>query len=123
MTKRIAVLVAVFLVVGSVPGWSLCGAIDDWVTKQASSDNYPVKFVGLLLSGVHRVVESPYELLYHTYDGTVNNFENGLGFFKGLGEGAFRMTENVARGAWDIVSAPIPGYNGEPGGHDHRLMG
>ncbi len=120
--RKIAILVAVFLVIGSIPGWSVCGPVDDWITKQADSTNYPVKFVGLLLSGVHRAVEAPFEVLYHSYDGTRNRFENGLGFFTGLGEGMFRGIESIGRGAVDVLSAPVPGYNGMKGGHDHRLV-
>jgi hypothetical protein len=106
-----------------VPAWAVCGPIDDWIEEKAASDSYPVKAGGMLASGVHRIVESPYELLYHTYDGTVNNFENGLGFFKGLGTGVWQLVENVGRGAIDIVGALVPGFHAPAGGHDHKLGG
>jgi len=118
MMKRIGVLVALFLVVGAIPAWCICGAVDSWIDDQADSENYAVKAGGMLLRGLHRIIESPVEIGYHTYDGAKNNLEYGVGVLKGLGTGVLWTADGALRGAWDIITALFPDYHGEPGTHD-----
>ena len=119
MKKKIGVLVALFLIIGVSPGWSLCcGSFGTWVNDQASSKSYPVKVGGMFLRGVTRIATSPGELFYHIYDGSVHHTENGVGVLKGIGSGLLWTVDSALRGGWDIVTALFPDYNGEPGTHD-----
>ncbi len=114
--KKVALLMALLLVVGALPGWSVC-MFDNWIDKQATSTNYGTKAGGMLLRGIHGIVESPVELFYHPYDELKNRPENGIGFFKGLGLGAWGMVDKIGHGAWDILTALVPNYNGETSTH------
>jgi hypothetical protein len=116
--RRISILLALLLVMGATPGWSVCATVDRWVDDQAKSEVYPVKVGGMFLRGIHRMIESPVEIGYHTYDGAVNRTEYGVGALKGLGTGVLWMADSVLRGAWDIITALFPDYHGEPGTHD-----
>ena len=115
---KIGALAALFFLVGAAPGWCFCGAAEEWVNKQAGSDVYYVKAGGMLLRGVHRIIESPIEIGYHTYDGAKNHLGYGEGIIKGLGTGLLWTADGVLRGAWDIITALFPGYHGELGTHD-----
>ena len=117
--KKIGILVALFLMIGASPGWSsVCGAMDNWLKDQAGSNVYYVKAGGMLLRGLDRIVESPIEIGYHTYDGAKNHLGYGEGILTGLGTGVLWMADSAIRGAWDIVTAVFPNYHGEPGTHD-----
>lgn len=115
--KKIGVFVALFLMIGAIPGWCVCGG-DAWLNDQANSENYAVKAGGMLLRGLHGVVEAPVEIGYHTYDGAVNKTEYGVGVLRGLGTGLLWTFDGAIRGAWDIVTFAFPDYHGEPGTHD-----
>ena len=114
---KIGAIAALFFLVGAAPGWCGC-VVQDWVNKQADSDVYYVKAGGMLLRGLHRIIESPIEIGYHTYDGAKNHLGYGEGILTGLGTGALWTLDSVLRGAWDIVTALFPNYHGEPGTHD-----
>lgn len=116
--KKTAVLLALFLVLGAAPGWSVCAVVDNWIDDQANSDIYYVKAGGMLLRGVHRIIESPVEIGYHTYKGATDELGYGEGVLKGLGTGVLWMLDSVVRGAWDIITFAFPDYHGEPGDHD-----
>lgn len=118
MMKRIGVLLALLLAIGATPGWSVCGPVDQWIDDTVASDVYYVKAGGMFLRGLHRIIESPIEIGYHTYDGAKNNLGYGEGVLKGLGTGVLWMADGVLRGAWDIITALFPDYHGEPGTHD-----
>lgn len=118
MMRKISVLVVLFLMVGTSPAWSVCGPVDTWVDEQAGSDVYYVKAGGMILRGIHRVIESPVEIGYHTYKGATDELGYGEGILKGLGAGVLWMLDGVVRGAWDIMTFAFPDYNGEPGEHD-----
>jgi len=120
--KKIAVVLALLMVVGTVPAWAVCGSIDNWIGERAQSDIYGEKLVGLLLDGIHRVVESPYELLYHPYDDIANKGEKVTGLFTGLTKGLFYGVQNIVVGAINIVSAPVPGSHGVSIEHGHTLV-
>ncbi len=115
MMKKTALFAALLLVVGSIPSWATCPT-DKWVDEKANSSSYPVKVGGMILRGLHRIVESPGELVYHTYQG-IKTPEHGVGVLKGLGMGTAWMADGIVRGGWDILSALIPDYHGEPGTH------
>ena len=116
--KKIGILVALFLIIGAIPGWCICGPVDKWIGETAASEVYYVKAGGMLLRGLHRIIESPVEVGYHTYDGAKNNLGYGEGVLKGLGTGVLWMGDSIIRGAWDVITALIPDYHGEPGEHD-----
>lgn len=116
--KKIAIGVALLLVVGATPGWSICAKVDNWLDETANSNVYYAKAGGMFLRGIHRIIESPVEIGYHTYDESKNHLEYGAGVFKGLGTGVLWMADGVLRGAWDIITALFPDYHGEPGTHD-----
>ena len=118
MMKRIGFLAALFLIIGANTGWSICGAVDNWIDEKATSENYWVKSGGMFLRGLHRLVESPVEVGYHTYDESKNNFQYGAGVIKGLGTGFLWMADGAIRSGWDIITALFPDYHGEPGEHD-----
>ena len=118
MIKKIGILLALFMIVGSIPGWCLCSTADKWVDDQANSNIYYVKVGGMLLRGVKRIIESPVEIGYYTYDGAKNHLGYGEGVLSGLGKGIGWFADDVLRGAWDIVTAVFPNYHGEPGTHD-----
>lgn len=118
MKKKVAWLVALFLVIGLTPGWSICGPVDNWVDDQANSEVYYIKAGGMLLRGIHRIVESPVEIGYHTYKSTKDELGYGEGVLKGLGTGLLWTLDGAIRGAWDIVTFAFPDYHGEVGTHD-----
>ena len=113
---KIVAIAALFFMAGAAPGWCAC-AVEDWVNKQANSDVYYVKVGGMFLRGLHRIIEFPVEIGYHTYDGTKNHLGYGEGILKGLGTGLLWGVDDILRGAWDIVTALFPDYHGEPGTH------
>lgn len=120
--KKIGVIVALFLAVAAVPGWTMCPA-DQWLEDTANSGSYPVKAGGMILRGVHRIIESPVEIACHTYKGATEELEYGLGIFKGLGMGLLWTLDSAVRGAWDIVTFAFPDYHGEPGKHEQECWG
>jgi hypothetical protein len=121
--KKIAVFVALFLILGSVPGWSICGPVDTWIDEQAASENYAAKAGGMLLRGMHRIIESPVELACHTYNGATDELEYGVGILKGLGYGTLWMIDSILRGGWDILTFAFPDYHGEAGTHVQECWG
>lgn len=121
--KKIGLMVVLFLIIGAIPGWSICGPVDEWIETQASSDNYGIKTGGMLLRGVHRIVESPVELACHVYKGSTEDLRYGVGVLKGFGNGLLWMTDSILRGAWDIVTFAFPDYHGEPGTHKQECWG
>ncbi len=116
--RKISLFVILLFVLGVGPGWGAVCPIETKVGEWADSSNYPVKIGGMFLRGIHSVVKSPIEIFYHPYDELKHRPQYGLGFFKGLGIGAVWMFDHVLRGVWDVATAPIPDYNGEPGDHD-----
>ena len=115
---KIAAIAALFFLASATPGWCICTAVEDWVNGKASSDVYYVKARGMFLRGIHRIIESPIEIGYHTYDGAKNHLGYGEGVLKGLGTGLLWTVDGLLRGTWDIVTALFPDYHGEPGTHD-----
>lgn len=122
MTKKVAVFLVLLLVVGVTPGWSICGPIKDWVDEKAASDNYGAKSLGMLLRGIHGVVEVPLEITHHLIDGTLNEKPYVIGTLKGLGTGAAHAVETAMIGAWDVITALCPRYKGLPREHEHELF-
>ena len=116
--KRIGVVLALLLMIGSTPGWSVCGPVDQWIDDTAGSDVYYVKAGGMFLRGIHRIIESPIEVGYHVYDSAQNELGYGEGILKGFGKGLLWMVDDLLRGGWDIITALFPDYHGEPGTHD-----
>lgn len=121
--KKIAVMLSILMVFAAVPGWAICGAVDHWIDEKVQSDSYPEKLMGMVLNGFHRVIESPFELVYHPYDQIANQKKYAMGLFTGLGEGLYRTVENIGIGVVNIISAPIPNYHGVTREHDHELFG
>ena len=115
---KIGALAALFFLVGTAPGWCLVSGEDDWLNKQANSQEYWIKAGGMLLRGLDRIVESPIEIGYHTYDGAKNHLGHGEGVIKGLGTGLLWTVDGLLRGTWDVVTALFPDYHGEPGAHN-----
>lgn len=64
-----------------------------------------------------------YELLYHLYDGTVNERPVVVGTVKGLFEGAARGAETTLQGTVDLVSAFFPNQHGLSREHGHTTSG
>lgn len=118
MMKKIAMLTLVLMMASAIPAWAICGPVDHWIDEQAASKTYPVKVGGMILRGLHRIIESPLELVYHTYDGSVNHLENGVGILKGLGSGFAWTLDSIVRGGWDVLTALFPDYYGETGTHE-----
>ena len=121
--KKIALFLALLIVVGAQPGWSICGPVDSWIDEQSASDVYYVKAGGMLLRGLHRIIESPVELACSTYKGSTQELGYGEGVLKVLGGGFLWMLDDIIRGAWDIVTFAFPGYHGEPGNHEQNCWG
>ena len=121
---KIGAIAALFFLVGAAPGWSFCTG-ETWLNGKSNSEVYPVKVGGMFLRGLHRIIEFPVEIGYHTYDGSKNHLGYGEGILKGLGTGLLWGVDGVLRGVWDIVTALFPDYHGEPGTHslDSELHG
>ena len=115
--KKILLVVVLTFIFGQAPVWAIC-PIENKVEGWADSTSYFAKMGGMWLRGIHSVVEAPGEIFYHPYDELRNRPQYGLGFFKGLGIGVFWALDRVARGVWDVATAQIPDYNGEPSDHD-----
>jgi len=127
MTKmglfKIGIGAALLFLVGVTPAWAICGPVDEWIDTQAASEVYPVKAGGMLLRGVHRIIESPVELACHVYKGSTEELQYGVGVLKGFGYGLLWTLDSILRGAWDIVTFAFPDYHGEPGGHAQECWG
>lgn len=121
--KKIGILVALLLLASTGTGWAICGPVDRWIDETAASEVYYVKAGGMLLRGLHRVIESPVELACHTYKGATEELGYGEGILKGLGKGTLWMVDDILRGAWDIVTFAFPDYHGEPGEHEQECWG
>ena len=102
-------------------GWARLDPMNQWLNEKANAQDYPGKTGGMLLRGLAGILQSPVELAYHGYDETFENPMCGLGFFKGIFVGLYRASEKIIRGAWDVVTSPIPDYHGAPGTHNDDL--
>jgi hypothetical protein len=121
--KKIAMLMIVLMVVGSVSAFAgICPKTDKWIEGKVNSEEYVVKMGGMMLDGVNRIVAAPFDLLYHPYHDVFVEKHYGTGLFTGLGEGLFRGVEGIMVGAWNIVSSVVPGYHGETTDHVHSLL-
>ncbi|MBI3999070.1 MAG: hypothetical protein HY351_00495 [Candidatus Omnitrophica bacterium] len=119
--KKIAFLLALLMVIGTIPVWALCG-MDGWLDEKSNSDYYPTKAGGLVLNGVHHIVEVPADLLYQPYNDIVSEKKYATGLFTGLGKGILYGVEDAFVGVVDLVSALVPGSHGIKGGYVHDLI-
>lgn len=120
--KKIALWVALFMLIAAAPGWCMC-AVHTWVDEKANSESYPVKAGGMLLRGLVTIVTSPAELACHLYKEPKDNFEYGAGIARGFGKGLLYTFDNIIRGGWDILSFAFPDYHGEPVTHKNECWG
>jgi len=121
MVGKILSLVLILMLLTCGQGRAFPGFLDQKITKWVDSPGYFTKSSGMVARGLTAIAVSPYELAYHWFDGAMDSHPCGMGFFKGMGIGLFWMTDKMARGAWDVLSAPWPGYRGAPGSHDDSL--
>lgn len=112
--KRIAVLALVMVAFVSVPAFA--GSIQE----NASSSDYLTKAPAMMVRGLSNIVLSPAELFIHTYKGTVEDVPV-KGTLMGLGTGAMYMFDRAGRGAWDVLTALAPRYNGAPPTHELEI--
>lgn len=119
--KKIAVVFAFLFLVGTISAWAICG-LDPWIEGKVKSDSYSEKLVGLFVDGVHRIVESPYEIVYHPYDEVKNQHKYVTGLFSGLGKGLWYFGQDIVVAVVNIVSAPVPGTHGYLPAHKHSLV-
>ena len=116
--KKLALLVAILMLAAS-PAFAICGTVDSWISEQAHSDSYLQKAGGMVLEGVHQVVEAPIHLLKGAGEGLSNPPVSKLcpkkevpGYVMGLVGGTFNGTyaalENVVAAAGNVVYALIP---------------
>jgi len=110
--KKIAFLLALFLVIGSVPSFANECPIHKWGADKAQSASYPTKVVGMLVEGVDGVVLSPLHLLSGPYNDIVKEKHYATGLFTGLGKGVVGFGKDALTGVWNIVTAIVPGYHG-----------
>ena len=114
--KKVGILTILFLVVFVIPGWA---SLQNWMEEKSASENYGDKAAGMFVRGIYRALEAPWELLYHLYDGTVNDRPYGVGTVKGLFMGSAFGAQKAALGAVDLVSAFVPGQHGLSREHTH----
>lgn len=121
MARKICLLALLIVLFASVKSWAFFAAMDKKIGDEVNSQDYSRKTGGMLLRGATGIAGSPYELFYHGFDCSMEGTPWGLGFWKGIGIGLYWTGDKLCRSAWDVLSAPWPGYRGEPGTHNDSL--
>lgn len=112
--KKMLLIVLALMIAISPTGWAMS-------FEDADSDDYLVKAPAMIIRGVSHIGLSPLELVYHTYDGTINDTPV-LGTLKGIGEGSLFLLDHAGRGAFDILFSLVPGQNGSPSTHEIEML-
>ncbi len=110
--KKTALLVALFLVIASVPSFANNCPVYKWGAEKAKSDSYPTKVVGMLVEGVDGVLLSPVHLISEPYNDIFKEKHYATGLFSGLGKGLVGFGKDALSGVWNVVTAIVPGYHG-----------
>ncbi len=66
--KKIAVMLAVFVVLGPVPGWCLSTTVDTFIDNRMKSDLSPVADAGKVLDLTNKGVDKTYHLVTDPMD-------------------------------------------------------
>ncbi|MCM8775092.1 MAG: hypothetical protein NC930_01865 [Candidatus Omnitrophica bacterium] len=109
--KKIMVLALIAMVICSIPAFA------NKIQDDAKSTDYVVKAPAMALRGLGNIVIAPAEIFTHGYQGTMEG-RPIVGTLQGLGDGIIWCLDSVARGAWDVVTALAPKYNGAPPTHE-----
>lgn len=112
--KKIAVLVVVLVFAICLPAFA--NSIGD----NAASKDYVTKAPAMLLRGIGNVLISPGEVIYHTYQQTMEG-RPFVGTLEGLINGIFWGLDRGGRGGWDVLTFWAPNYNGAPPEHTFEL--
>ena len=110
--KKLALLLALLMVLGGGTAMAFHGAIGEPIGDMADSTSYGIKFPGMLLDGVYHYTEVPYYLLHEPYNDMFAEGHYGTGLFTGLGKGVVHGVNRVITGTYNIVASPLPGYHG-----------
>lgn len=111
--KKLMAIAVVLMLAAAGPSYAFTSAIGGPIEDMATSDQYLVKFPGLVLDGVYHVTEVPYELISHPYHDVVVEKDYVFGIFTGLGQGIHSGLGKIVKGTYSILSAPIPGQHGD----------
>ena len=111
--KKIMAFAIVLMLAAAGPGFAFTSAIGGPIEDLATSDNYMVKFPGLILDGVYHVTEVPYELVSHPYNDVIVEKDYFFGLFTGLTHGIHSGLGKIVKGTYSVISAPIPGQHGD----------
>ena len=111
--KRTLVLLIVLTILFSAPVFA--GTMSS-IDESANSKDYVVKAPAMVVRGLSNIIMSPVEILGHSYKGTVEG-KPLVGTLEGFGSGVMWGMDRLGRGAWDVVTALAPNYNGAPPTH------
>ncbi|HNV85831.1 MAG TPA: hypothetical protein PKL97_02550 [Candidatus Omnitrophota bacterium] len=114
--KKLVSFVLIFAAL-FITGWTRLDPMNQRLNEKANAQDYAEKAGGMALRGIAGILQSPVELAYHGYTETFENPMCGLGFYKGIFIGLFWTGDKITRGAWDVLTAPVPDYHGAPGSH------
>jgi hypothetical protein len=95
--KRIAILLAVFMVIGAAPGWCVISTVDNYVVEHTKSSSFrPIEDAGLLYENVDKSIDTSLDkiklrpILFDPIDKVVKVSIDG--------------TRTIVNGVWDIVT-------------------
>ena len=112
--KRLSMLVLALMLALSAPVFA--GVIED----NAAAEDYLTKAPAMVLRGVVNLALAPVEVVYHTYQGTIEGAPL-IGTLEGAGTGIVWGLDKAGRGIWDVLTALFPNYNGAPTTHELEI--
>jgi len=98
--RKIAILVALLMVVGAVPGFSLTATVDGFLERRAESDIHPVADSAVLLGHVNDGI-----------DKTIDAADPVLRHRKHITDPVMRGAKTIVNGAWDLLMRLNPMHN------------
>ena len=100
--KKIAILLAVLMLVGSVPGWCLSEMVDKVIENKSKSDIRPVQDTAKVLGVVNKGIDK-------SMDKTpvLSKREKVLDPIRKVERETIHGAKAVVNGAWDVITSPV----------------
>ncbi|MDP3919435.1 MAG: hypothetical protein Q8R76_01330 [Candidatus Omnitrophota bacterium] len=95
--KKIAIFLAILLVAGSAPGWSLSATVDNVIDGRMKSDIHPIADAGLVLNEANKGIDT-------TYHAVTDPLAPVLDPIRKIRDETVRYAKTAVNTAWDLVT-------------------